>query len=167
MSHSVRSRNELFYMKKSCPFFPHPGTGKPLPSSISDVGQNLQKNTKVGLGEKSHVDFWYDLPGLLRQTHLEWSLNICWLVCAKVYCTWRSEHSPCPRPCSFNEGWKELWQKGTPAGLSLGCIATGKLDGKKQRRRWVSSPFPLITEQQHFISFWNGKLLASLNMYVP
>lgn len=75
---------------------------------------------------------------------------------------------PCPLPCSFNKGWKELWQKGTPAGLSLGCIAMGKLDGEKQRQQWASSPFPLIIEQPafHFILKWKT-VPASLNMYVP
>lgn len=157
MSHSVRSESESFCMKESCP------------SSHTQALTNLcPVLSQMWAKTYRRIQNWpYDLPGVVRQTHLEWSLNICWQVCAKVYCTW-SEHSPCPLPCSFNKGWKELWQKGTTAGLSLGWITTRKLDGEKPKQRRVSSPFPLITEQPAFRFILKWKTVpASLNMYVP
>lgn len=141
---------------------------QPLTSSVSHVGQNFPpKNTKLALGEKSSVGLLYEIPGVVRQTHLEWTLNICWQVCLKDNFL-KSEHSFCPCPAVLkgdgkNYGRRRQWQ-----AFSWGEGTPRKLNCEKQRAVVGVIHFSLITEQPacHFILKWNT-LLISLNMYIP
>lgn len=138
----------------------------PLSSSILDVSENLlQKNTKLALRKKSHVGLSYDLPGVVRQTHLKWTLNIYWQVCLKND---YEKMNTVPGPAALKEEGRIVAKEDNGRPFPEVRVPSRMMNREKQRAVVGAITLPLITEQQafYFIPKWNT-ISISLNMYIP